>query len=653
MARMRSTDQRESFRNRITPRLIALALLGACTSTHESGTSVENVPAVGNAPQAAAPTAASSNAQSNSKESRLALERSDAKRLAADVTWLADDAREGRRAGTEQGKVCADWIAERLKSLGLEPLGEKGYEQQFTVALDPRDGGKSSLRWAAGQSGAVYWANSHATPLFCSESGAVEGMAVFCGYGIEDASRNWNDFEHADVSGAIAFIARGTPTAPPTTASNAAESQLVSKGDGWAGTGSIFTKVMNAKRHGARGVVLVPSVADEAVPRFDAGHGARAGIPAVAIDYGLAKTILGAQYLDELQHPARVKLDTFVSQHPVTFAADVITGNGPAYNVLGLLRGKDSSRAIVIGAHYDHLGRGGTGSLAPDKGGEIHHGADDNASGTATVLEIARLMKARGTPPCDVVFALWSGEELGLLGSEYWAEHPTVPLDKITCNLNLDMVGRAGNGKIQVLGAGTSPDFAEWMKDAGERSGLELIVSTSGNSLGGSSDHQTFLKRKIPALHLFSGLHADYHKPSDTADKFEADGAAKVAELGVVFADDMARETKLAFIEPKIDKEREKETKGGFRCWFGSVPSYSYEGKGVLLDGTSNGSPAERAGLLKGDVLVQVGEIRIDTIYDMVYALQLYKPGDVVLAKYVRDGAMQESRVTLSSRELQ
>jgi C-terminal processing protease CtpA/Prc len=252
-----------------------------------------------------------------------------------------------------------------------------------------------------------------------------------------------------------------------------------------------------------------------------------------------------------------------------------------------------------------------------------------------------------------VIFALWSGEELGLLGSEHWAEHPTVPLNTITANLNLDMVGRAGNGKLQVLGAGTSPEFASWMADAREKSGLDLVVSTSGNSLGGSSDHQTFLKRRIPALHLFSGLHADYHKPSDTADKFEADGAAKVAELGVVLADDMAREKTLAFIEPKIDKERQEQIKGGFRAWFGSVPSYTYDGKGVLLDGTSNGSPAERAGLIKGDVLTQVGDVKIDNIYDMVYALQLYKPGDVVLAKYTRDGAPQEVRVTLSSRELQ
>ena len=578
----------------------------------------------------------------------------DAKRLASDVSWLADDAREGRRAGTEQGKECADWIAARMKTLGLEPLGDKGYEQEFTVALDPRDGGKSRVNWIDHHSMPH---EAKAVPLFCSEDGSVQAPLVYCGYGIDDAERHWNDYEKANVKGAVAFIVRGLPPAEATSdAKPAQDTQLVVKSDGWGGAGSIFTKVMTAKRHGAIAVLLAPSTIDEPVLRFDAGHGARAGIPAVMIAGKDADALWSYDLLKDSAAKRAEMLERgeiYITPAVIKLTAEVLHGNGPAYNALGRLRGKDSSRAILVGAHYDHLGRGGTGSLAPDKGGEIHHGADDNASGTATVLEIARLMKARGTPPCDVIFALWSGEELGLLGSEYWAEHPTVALDKITANLNLDMVGRAGNGKIQVLGVGTSPDFASWMKGAGEESGLDLVVSTSGNSLGGSSDHQTFLKREIPALHLFSGLHADYHKPSDTADKFEADGAAKVATLGVVLADDMTRATKLAFVAPKIDKEKQEQAKGGFRAWFGSVPSYSYDGKGVLLDGTSAGSPAERAGMLKGDVLVQVGEVKIDTIYDMVYALQLYKPGDVVLAKYVRDGAMQEVRVTLSSRELQ
>ena len=163
----------------------------------------------------------------------------------------------------------------------------------------------------------------------------------------------------------------------------------------------------------------------------------------------------------------------------------------------GRLPGKDRGRTIVVGAHYDHLGQGGEGSLAPNEIGAIHHGADDNASGTAAVLEIARLALARGAPACDLVFALWSGEEEGLLGSDHWAGHPTVPLAQVSANLNLDMVGRAGNGKLQVLGAGTAPEFVALLEQANAAELLELAVSTSGATLGGSSDHQSFLKRGI------------------------------------------------------------------------------------------------------------------------------------------------------------
>jgi hypothetical protein len=579
----------------------------------------------------------------------------DAARLAADVQWLADDARGGRRAGTDQGKACAEWISARLQGLGLEPAGQDGYLQSLTVPLDPRDAGGSRLSWKPRDTDASplpgWRTPDEIAPLFCSDGGKVEGRLEWCGYGIENDERGWNDFKGRDLTGCIALIVRGTPPDGTGAASNPGqETQIASKAGGWGGSGSIFTKVMTAKRHGAVGVVLLPAKAEEPLLRFDAGHAARAGIPAVALDAKSAEALLPG-YRDGIDaKPAEPRA---VGSGPTTLFADVVRESGTAYNALGRLPGRTHDRTVVVGAHYDHLGRGGEGSLAPDATGQIHHGADDNASGTATVLEIARLMKAGDPPPCDVVFALWSGEEEGLLGSEYWAQHPTVPFEKIVANLNLDMVGRAGNGKLQVLGAGTSPDFAGWMKAAGERSGLELIVSTEGGALGGSSDHQTFLKRKIPALHLFSGLHADYHKPTDTADKFEASGAAKVAGLGVGFVQRMASAGKLAFVEPKIDKQRQEQIKGGFRAWFGSIPSYSYDGKGVLIDGTSGGSPAERAGFLKGDVLLHVGDVKIDNIYDFTYALQLYKPGDVVVVKFLRDGKDQETRVTLSSRELQ
>jgi Zn-dependent M28 family amino/carboxypeptidase len=581
------------------------------------------------------------------------IAKPDAHKLAADVAWLADDAREGRRAGTESARTCADWIAARLKAIGLEPAGEKGYLQELSVPLDPKDGGGSKVTHTEVVYDQVTLVSTtgpdRIAPLFCSGRGEVKARLEWCGYGIEDEAHGWNDFKGRDLAGAIAVIARGTPPDPAAPAPEAGEETKVSpKPGGWAGGGSIFTKVMTAKRHGAVGVILLPGKADEPLLRFDAGHAARAGIPAVALDAKSARD-LEPGYLEGLGAKPAEEREAGTAQ--ATLFADVVAESGKAFNVLGRLRGKAHDRTVFVGAHYDHLGRGGEGSLAPKASGEIHHGADDNASGTATVLEMARVLKSAGAPPCDVVFALWTGEEEGLLGSDYWGKHPTVALDRISGYLNLDMVGRAGNGKLQVLGAGTSPEFAGWMKDAAAASGLDLTVSTSGGALGGSSDHQTFLNHKIPALHLFSGLHGDYHKPSDTADKFEAEGAAKVAVLGVDLVERMAAAPKLAFVEPKVDKEREQQVKGGFRTRFGAMPSYSYDGVGVLLDGTSAETPAERAGFLKGDVIRSMGDVKVDNIYDMMYALQLYKPGDVVVVKFVREGKDQETRVTLAAPE--
>jgi hypothetical protein len=544
----------------------------------------------------------------------------EAARLQSDVEWLAADAREGRRAGTEPARQCALWLAQHLRALGLEPAGEKGFLQEFQVALPARPGESSSLKV-----GERELTGSGVVPLVYSETGDAAGALVDCGYGIESDTEEHkrNDFELADPKGAIALVRRGTPADGGDPKS-------------WGSSADILTKIMNAKRHGALGVVLLCKDAAD-IPAFDTSRGGKAGLPCVAS----TAEALG------LPSAAEKLVGRTASMH-----AEIVREQGSAYNVLGRLPGKERTRTVVVGAHYDHLGLGGEGSLAPNEIGAIHHGADDNASGTATVLEVARLAVARGEPACDLVFALWSGEEEGLLGSEHWAAHPTVPLSQISANLNLDMVGRAGNGKLQVLGAGTAAGFTELLDAAKPASGLELSVSTSGATLGGSSDHQSFLKRQIPALFFFSGLHADYHKPSDTADKYEAEGGAKVATLSVDVLERLAAAQKFAFIDVKPPKGAKAAApdKNSARAWFGAVPSMGFDGKGVLLDGTSSGSPAERAGFQKGDVIVQMADVKIDALDDMQYALTHYKPGDTLTVVFTRDGKQQETRVTLATR---
>ncbi|NOT31313.1 MAG: M28 family peptidase, partial [Planctomycetes bacterium] len=284
----------------------------------------------------------------------------------------------------------------------------------------------------------------------------------------------------------------------------------------------------------------------------------------------------------------------------------------------------------------------------------IHNGADDNASGTAVVLELARCLAASPRPACDVVLALWSGEELGLLGSEHWARNPSFALDTVAANLNLDMVGRGESGQLAVLGAGSAAEFSTLLAAAGARAGLALEISLSGQGVGGS-DHQTFLKREIPALHFFTGLHADYHRPSDDSERFEATGAARVAALVLDLVQELGEDFEaagvLAFVPPA--KDAPSATPGGFRTRFGSIPDYAYDGPGLRLDGTSPGGPAEKAGLLRGDVIVAFGAIEIGGMGDYMYALNAHKPGDVINVRFLRDGAEETAQVTLESNQVE
>jgi hypothetical protein len=588
-------------------------------------------------------------------------------RLTADVVWLAADEREGRRSGEPGNEAAADWIAARCAELGLEPAGEGGsWFQTFEVPLPPRDGGASELTWTGGSS-----APGQIAPLFCSEGGAAGGALALAGYGVDSAEMGWDDYAALVLEGRVALIARGAPVlaAEAEAAAASSERSLTGSGSGFASSTTIFAKVMAAKRRGAVAVLLAqhPSQRGEALLAFDAGQSARAGIPALMITCELADALTDGRYSSALAQSdaqphapqagaaPRSAAQELESAPQVHLRADVRRERGTTRNVLALVRGGEG-RAIVLGAHYDHLGRGGSGSLAPGALGEIHNGADDNASGTAVVLELVRRLRAGPPPAGDVLCALWSGEEEGLLGSEHWAKHPTYPLERVGANINFDMVGRAGAGKLSVLGGGSASGMAEIVRTAGEGSGLELSVSASGTGMGGS-DHQTFLKRDIPALHLFSGVHTDYHKPSDDAERFEAAGAARVVELAAALVRGLQAAPELAFQAPPARSERggtpSLTQNAGWRTWFGSVPDYAYDGRGVLLSGTSPGSPAERAGLLRGDVLLQIGDLAIDTIHDFTYALGVYKPGNVVLVKYERDGAPHEVRMTLATRALQ
>jgi hypothetical protein len=594
----------------------------------------------------------------------------DVNRLRTAVVWLADDAREGRRAGTASARLAADWLVGELSALGLEPAGEdRTFLQSFQVPLQAEEGPNSAVV-ASGAAEPWTARSPHVAPLFCAESGTARGALVFRGYGMVVETQRWNDFAGERLDGAIAVVLRGTPPDSALVQPPASGNEEVAHTPSWESGGSIFNKVMTAKRFGAVAVLLVQREEDAKALPFDPSQPARAGIPALSVTWNTFERLAGADRARELRDRASRRDETWgdaAVASAVEVSADVRREKGPAFNVLARLRGIDEKRTVLVGAHYDHLGRGGEGSLAPKETGAIHNGADDNASGTAAVLEIARVLARGPQPQGDVVFALWSGEELGLLGSEHWMQHPTIELANVRANLNLDMVGRALQGSpapetpprelrrtLTVLGVGTAEPFAGWMEELGRDNGLEILASASGQGIGGS-DHMSFMKRKIPVLHLFTGVHADYHKPSDDSDKIDFEGLRRATDFGVACVRRMQDAPSLAWVEPPERKEAADQkpaaAASGFRVWFGTVPEYSYEGPGLKLAGTSAGSPAEKAGMLAGDVLVQVGDIEIGTIHDFVYALSVYKPGDVVLAKFLRDGAEQSVRITLATRQ--
>jgi len=302
----------------------------------------------------------------------------------------------------------------------------------------------------------------------------------------------------------------------------------------------------------------------------------------------------------------------------------------------------------VIGAHYDHLGLGNRNSLAPSLIGQVHHGADDNASGTAGVMEIARVAAAnRPMWKRSVLFMTFAGEEIGLLGSANFVNHATVPLSNIDAMINMDMIGRLNKDRLYVGGVGTSPALKPLVQDLDRVARLELEFSESGY---GSSDHMSFNARKIPVLFFFSGLHTDYHKPSDTSDKINSQGAVRVLSLVYATMDHLSGDPKkLDYVEvqqPQAQAGRER----GYGPYFGSVPDFRDDIKGVLFADVQNNSPAAKAGLKAGDLMVEFDGKTIERLNDYAYALRAKKPGDIVAVVVKRNGQDIKANVTLEAR---
>lgn len=326
-------------------------------------------------------------------------------------------------------------------------------------------------------------------------------------------------------------------------------------------------------------------------------------------------------------------------------------GGAPTRNVIAIIAGTSPTlrgEVVVIGAHYDHLGNGGFGALDPDSTGRVHNGADDNASGTAALLEIGRILAQRRAAR-TIVLVAFSGEELGTLGSSYFVQHPRPePIDSLYAMLNLDMVGRLRNARLLALGAATAKEFPALLDSLNTPPRFDLRASGDG---WGPSDHAVFFATRHPVLHFFTDLHEDYHRSTDDWDKLNISGIVQVAQfvadLGLALAN---RPGQLTF----VDAPRPQASGGGsgYGAYLGTIPDMSGGGvsDGVRINGVRVGSPAEQAGLAAGDVITAIGDKHIANLYDMTDALRSHQPGDTVLIVSKREGVERRATTVLGKR---
>ncbi len=550
------------------------------------------------------------------------VEESAADRYQADVRWLADDAREGRGIGTAGLEASAQWLSERFAQLGLEPAGEGGtYRQPFEILAAVNVGPSTALAL----DGAAVPAEDFLPAAF-SASTMAAGPVVFAGYGITSAEHGIDDYAGLDVRGKVALVRRFTPSGPPFD-DTTVERRL----------SDLRYKAFNAREHGAVGLLVVDlppgdNPPDEAkMPRLDLEAPGDAGIPVVLVS-------------------RRVGAPLVAGEHQATLTVALELQYAPAANIVGRLRAGAAEKlpgAVLVGAHYDHLGFGDRHSLSPGEHA-IHNGADDNASGTAALLTAARELKARQPElERDVWVVAFAGEESGVLGSSHLARQPVpgLVIGDLEAMINMDMVGRMSANHLSVLGGESA---AEWKEIVPPLCDAARVLCDLGGDGYGPSDQTPFYAAGVPVVHFFTGVHDDYHRPSDDWERINAAGGAKVGELAAALAVTLARRQ-----QPLTYKQVAAPPPAGdvrsFGASLGTIPDYAgVEGgkKGVPLAGVRPGSPAEAAGMQRGDILVELAGHPIGDIQDFVFVLRQAKPGDKATAVVERDGRRIEMVVT-------
>lgn len=585
----------------------------------------------------------------------LSAAQIDPNRYLEHVKFLASPELKGRATGEPGLDQAAEYIARQFRSFGLQPVEGESYFQPLPVTTNARLGAHNRFEYTEGARKRELKLQEGFLPLNFSVSGTLTGGVVFVGYGITAPEYHYDDYAGMDVKDKFVLVVRHEP--------QEWDEKSVFDGRMYTEHSQFWSKAVNAKRHGACGVILMsdrashPGESDE-LEKFGRTVGpADAGIVFVQVKAEVAEgwlkeagktasEILGAidKDLQPCSFPLREPLEVRVT---VELEREVKT----VRNVAGYWPGQ-TPEYVVIGAHYDHLGLGEQYSLAPSQIGTTHPGADDNASGTAGVIELARWFASQPKPKRGILFLTFAGEELGLLGSSYWANHPDLPIANAVAMINMDMIGRLRDSKVYIGGAGTGSTFKPLLEQTFPKH--HLNADFSGSAESGASDHTSFTAKQVPALFFFSGLHGDYHKPSDTWEKINAPAAAELLQaIAEVTQGLLEAPGRPQFVRPSAPSMPGGPVGGpsGYGAYFGSVPDFGEVKSGVKFADVREGSPAQKAGLRAGDILVEFDGKPIQNLYDFTYALRVKKPGEEVVVKVLREGQPIQAKVLLTQRK--
>ena len=567
--------------------------------------------------------------------------------IKAHIEFLSSDALEGRFTGSEGCREAADYIADEFDNYGLEPLFDGKFLQSFPFISGLELGNKNSLSLEInGNKLSLELEQNFITAPF-SGTKKVEGQIVFAGYGISAPKLNYDDYAGIDVKDKIVLVMRYNPE----------YDNPHSKFDEYS---TFRQKATVARDKGAKGIIFVnghfPKDDDDKLIEFRYDRGSLLkDISAIHIKREYVDQLFKSKGLDFSEYQKSISENKtpmsfeFEKSKILNLETEVNEIEKQSWNVAGYLEGSDpklKNEYVVIGGHFDHLGYGETGSLYRGSDKQIHNGADDNASGTTGVLELAeKFSSLKNNLKRSMIFVTFSGEELGLLGSNYFVNSSVIPANQMISMINMDMIGRLDEEKkLVVHGTGTSTIWKDLLNNKNSYD-LKLTFNDEGF---GPSDHSSFYGKQIPVLFFFTGTHTDYHRPSDDAEKINYDGQENVLRFVYDVASNITNnDSKPEYVNVP---RKESENMGGWKVYVGTIPDYSTNVEGFKLSGVSEGGPAQKGGLKGGDIMIKFGDKKITNIYDYVYALKEFVPGDKVDVVVLRDGKEMTFHLILGAR---